>query len=285
VEQIIRPTGLVDPRIEVRPAAGQVADVMELVRQRTERAERTLITTLTKRLAEDLSSYLAEQGLRCRYLHSEIQTLDRISILRDLREGEYDVLVGVNLLREGLDLPEVSLVGIMDADKAGFLRSATSLIQQIGRAARNVNALVVLYADAVTPAMKQAIDETNRRRARQLAYNQEHGITPQTIRKEIRRGIELELKARQTVRQALGGDEDTFDRNEMIAELEKLMLEAAGALEFEKAAELRDRIRRIKESPGPGPGGERDRGPGRGGPSKPGTPGSRVKRRKRSPSR
>jgi len=249
VEQIIRPTGLVDPKIEVRPAGTQVPDLLEQAQQRAASGERTLVTTLTKRLAEDLSQYLAEQNLKTRYLHSDIETLDRVEILRELREGEYDVLVGVNLLREGLDLPEVSLVAIMDADKAGFLRSATSLIQQIGRSARNVNATVLLYADQVTPAMQQAIDETNRRREKQLAFNEKHGITPQTVKKAIRRGIELELRARKTAREAVAREEEDFDRDELIAELEGLMLEAAKSLEFEKAAELRDRINELKASP------------------------------------
>ncbi len=281
VEQIIRPTGLVDPQILVRPAATQVPDLIEMARQRAQAGQRTLVTTLTKRLAEDLSSYLAEEDLRCRYLHSDIQTLDRVEILRDLRLGEYDVLVGVNLLREGLDLPEVSLVAIMDADKTGFLRSPTSLIQQIGRAARNVDATVVLYADTVTPAMQRAIDETLRRRRKQLEYNAAHGITPQTVRKAIRHGIELELRARQTARAALGltpNEDAEYDRTQLIAELQHQMLEAAEALEFEKAAALRDRIKQLKESPQLNPSDGRD--PRRRKP-KPGTPGTRVIRPKK----
>ena len=253
VEQIIRPTGLVDPAIHVRPAANQVIDAADAARQRADAGERTLITTLTKKLAEDLASYLADQHLRCRYMHSEIETLDRVAILRDLREGDYDVLVGVNLLREGLDLPEVSLVAIMDADKTGFLRSATSLIQQIGRAARNVNATVLLYADQVTPAMQQAIDETNRRRNLQLQYNRDHNITPQTIRKAIRRGIDLELQAHRTARSAVGlagdADQTTYDRSQVITELNKQMLQAAQDLEFERAAHLRDRIKALSNTP------------------------------------
>jgi excinuclease ABC subunit B len=192
---------------------------------------------------------MSEQGLKCRYMHSDIETLDRVAILRALREGEYDVLIGVNLLREGLDLPEVSLVAIMDADKAGFLRSATSLIQQIGRSARHINATVILYADTVTPAMAQAMDETNRRRVIQLAYNAEHGITPQTIHKEIRRSMELEVKAHQTARAVVAADEQQYTRIELMAELEKQMLEAAQSLEFEHAAQLRDRIRQFKDAP------------------------------------
>ena len=275
VEQLIRPTGLVDPLIHVRPADGQVADLEQAVRQCTARGERSLVTTLTKRLAEDLSSYLAEGGFRCRYLHSEIDTLDRIEILKDLRQGDFDILVGVNLLREGLDLPEVSLVAILDADKTGFLRSGTSLIQQIGRAARNVNAEVILYADQVTPAMHQAIDETNRRRTHQMQYNRENSITPQTVRKEIRRGIELELRARQTARQAVGQEEEQFDLTELIARLEKQMLEAARGLQFEQAATLRDRIRELKDAPTIG------KATGSGRRTKPGTPGTRVIRKKK----
>ncbi|MEM9881941.1 MAG: excinuclease ABC subunit UvrB, partial [Planctomycetota bacterium] len=249
VEQIIRPTGLLDPIIEVRPADGQVPDLLKLIRERKERGERTLVTTLTKRLAEDLASYLSDQDIDCRYLHSEVDTLDRVVILRELREGQFDVLVGVNLLREGLDLPEVSLVAVMDADKTGFLRSGTSLIQQIGRAARNENAFVVMYADEVTPAMKEAIDETERRRTKQLAYNEKHGITPKTIKKAIRRGIEMELRARKTAKAAMSGDEKEYDRAELIAELEKQMLEAAQALEFEKAASIRDQLKQVKDAP------------------------------------
>ena len=257
-EQVIRPTGLVDPVIEISPAASQVPHVIEKIKERTAAGERTLVITLTKRLAEDLSSYLIEQGIKTQWLHSDVETLERVEILRELREGKYDVLVGVNLLREGLDLPEVSLVAIMDADKTGFLRSPTSLIQQIGRAARNVNAMVYLYADIVTPAMKQAIDETNRRRVKQLAYNVEHNITPRTIQKEIRHGIEMELRARETARKAIGiEDEEAYDVVEHIADLEKEMLEAAEKLEFEKAALLRDRLADLKASPQTGPANEK----------------------------
>jgi len=246
VEQIIRPTGLVDPAVEVRPARGQVADLLAEIRRRVEAGERTLITTLTKRLAEDLAEYIRQEGHRCKYLHSEIDTLERVDILRELREGRFDVLVGVNLLREGLDLPEVSLVAILDADKEGFLRSATSLIQTIGRCARNVNAQVYLYADRVTPAMAQAIDETSRRRKIQLEYNRANNITPRTIRKAIRTTLADQLRARQVARDAIRASEQEFDTVELLAQLEAEMYEAAEKLEFERAAQLRDRIEAIK---------------------------------------
>ena len=246
VEQVIRPTGLVDPAVEVRPASGQVEDLLAEVARRVATGERTLITTLTKRLAEDLADYIRNEGHRCKYLHSEIDTLERVEILRDLRLGKFDVLVGVNLLREGLDLPEVSLVCILDADKEGFLRSATSLIQTIGRCARNINAQVYLYADRLTDAMRKAIDETNRRREMQLAYNKQHKITPRTIRKAVRSALSDQLRARQVARQAIRASEEEFDRTELIAELEGGMFAAAEKLEFEKAARLRDRIAELK---------------------------------------
>ena len=249
VEQVIRPTGLVDPEIVVHPAQGQVPHLLEEIRQRAAVGERVLVTTLTKRLAEDLSTYIQEAGIRGRYLHSEIQTLERVEILNDLRKGDFDVLVGINLLREGLDLPEVSLVAILDADKAGFLRSETSLIQTIGRAARNVNAKVILYADSITPAMQKAMDETLRRRQLQLRFNADHGITPTTIQKEIRTGIESEMKARRTVREAIHENIDQFDQSELIRLLEEEMLEAAKNLEFERAAQLRDKINEMKGLP------------------------------------
>jgi excinuclease ABC subunit B len=249
VEQIIRPTGLIDPAIVVAPAQGQVPDLLRRIGERVAATERVLVTTLTKRLAEDLSGYIQQAGYRGRYLHSEIDTLERVDILRELRLGNFDVLVGVNLLREGLDLPEVSLVAILDADKEGFLRSATSLIQTIGRCARNVNALVVLYADKITPAMRQAIDETDRRRQIQVAYNTEHGITPDTVRKAVRAGLLTEVAAMRRVREAVNTDEREYDRDELVRELEAEMLQAAAELDFEKAAALRDHIRELKASP------------------------------------
>jgi excinuclease ABC subunit B len=249
VEQIIRPTGLIDPPITVLPARGQVPDLLQRIAERAAIGERVLVTTLTKRLAEDMSRYIQEQGLRGRYLHSEIDTLERVEILNDLRAGEFDVLVGVNLLREGLDLPEVSLVAILDADKEGFLRSETSLIQMIGRTARHVNAQVFLYGDRVTDSMQRAIDETNRRRDIQTDYNEKHGITPESIQKGIRRGLQSALSAHRIAREAVLAPEDEYDRSEMIRMLEKEMLEAAEALEFERAAQLRDRLNQLKDSP------------------------------------
>jgi excinuclease ABC subunit B len=247
VEQVIRPTGLLDPVVEVKPARGQVPDLLEQCKERVARGERVLVTALTKRLCEQLAAYLDEQGIKVRYLHSDIETLDRLEILRDLRTGEFDVLVGVNLLREGLDLPEVSLVAILDADKEGFLRSPTSLIQLIGRAARNVNGAAIMYADEVTPAMQAAIDETDRRRTKQRAYNEAHGVTPATIRKAVRRGIEDELRGRKTARAGMKADEPLFDVADLRKELEGEMLEAAERLEFEKAAAMRDKIEAIKK--------------------------------------
>lgn len=246
VEQIIRPTGLVDPIIYVKPAKTQVEDLLKQIKKRAEKKERVLVTTLTKRLAEDLSEYIKEEGLKGMYLHSEINAIERVTILRDLRMGKFDVLVGVNLLREGLDLPEVSLVAILDADKEGFLRSETSLIQTIGRTARNVNAEVILYADEITNSMKRAIDETNRRRALQTAYNKEHNITPTTIRKEIKKGIEDEVSSHKIVYEAVAESEEEYITQEFVNELEEEMLKAAEALEFERAAELRDKIQQIR---------------------------------------
>lgn len=249
VEQVIRPTGLIDPVIEVHPAQGQVPHLLEQIKVVVERGERVLVTALTKRLAEDLSAYIQEAGFKCRYLHSEIQTIERVEILTDLRKGEFDVLIGINLLREGLDLPEVSMVCILDADKAGFLRSETSLIQTIGRAARNINSKVILYADTVTPAMQMAIDETDRRRKLQSEYNVAHGITPVTIKKAIRQSIESEVRARKAAADALGASQQELDQTELIALLEDEMLQAAQSLEFERAAQLRDRINELKGAP------------------------------------
>ncbi len=246
VEQVIRPTGLLDPELEVRPASGQVGDLLEQIASRVEAGERTLITTLTKRLAEDLADYIRTEGFRCEYLHSEIDTLERVEILKKLRQGDFDVLVGVNLLREGLDLPEVSLVAILDADKQGFLRSATSLIQTIGRCARNVNARVLLYGDTVSDAMAEAIDETRRRRAIQMQYNEENGITPQTVQRAIRSALHDQLAARQVARDAINASEEEYDVTELITQLEQEMFAAAEEMEFEKAARLRDRIEELR---------------------------------------
>ncbi|MHC4557110.1 MAG: excinuclease ABC subunit UvrB, partial [Planctomycetota bacterium] len=249
VEQIIRPTGLLDPEIFVHPAGNQIPHLLGEIEKRVQAKERVLVTTLTKRMAEDLSGYITKKGFKCRYLHSEINTLERIEILRDLRHGNFDVLVGVNLLREGLDLPEVSAVAILDADKEGFLRSQTSLIQTIGRTARNINAIVFMYADKVTASMQKAIDETNRRRKIQLKYNKEHNITPETIRKEIRRSLTEQIKARQTARQAVRFGDSEYEKVELASQIEKEMFEAARSLDFERAAFLRDQLRELKELP------------------------------------
>lgn len=253
VEQLIRPTGLVDPVIHIAPARGQVQHLIEQIRRRAASSERVLVTTLTKRLAEDLSSYLTEEGIRCAWLHSELDAFERVEVLRRLRQNDFDCIVGVNLLREGLDLPEVSLVAILDADKEGFLRSETSLIQTIGRTARNVNAEVVLYADMITESMRRAIDETQRRRTMQLQYNETHGITPVTIQKAIKKGIEEEIEARRVAQAAAGiEDEAQFVTQEFVSELEAEMLAAAEGQDYERAAELRDRIIRLKEQLGQG---------------------------------
>ncbi|MFA5863212.1 MAG: excinuclease ABC subunit UvrB [Phycisphaerae bacterium] len=246
VEQIIRPTGLLDPKIRVAPAQGQVPHLLEEIKKRVAVHERVLVTTLTKKLAEDLSEYFKEAGISCEYLHSEVETLERVEVLKDLRLGKYDVIVGVNLLREGLDLPEVSLVAILDADKQGFLRSETSLIQMIGRTARNINAEVILFADKITPAMQNAMAETNRRRTTQERYNQDNYITPKTIIKEIRAGLETEITARRAERDALHIPEDQFEQVELIQMLEKEMLEAAEAMEFERAAIIRDKLLTVR---------------------------------------
>jgi excinuclease ABC subunit B len=250
VEQVIRPTGLVDPEVEIRPIRGQVDDLLHEIRMRAERGERVLVTTLTKRMAEDLSQYYLETGLRCRYLHSEVSTLDRVKILRDLRRGEFDALIGVNLLREGLDLPEVSLVAILDADKEGFLRSTGSLIQTIGRAARNLNGKAILYADVFTDSMRRALQETDRRRRIQTEYNERNHITPQSIIKPIDMSLVAVAEA-DYVTVPLDGD-DEYDqlhpeqREKVIQELEFRMKEAAGNFEFEKAAEYRDKIKKLR---------------------------------------
>lgn len=248
VEQIIRPTGLLDPVVEVVPAKGQVQHLLEEIRKRVADGDRVLVTALTKRLAEDLASYLVEQDVRCRWLHSELDAFERVELLQGLRLGQFDCLVGVNLLREGLDLPEVSLVAILDADKEGFLRSGTSLIQTIGRAARNVRAKVILYADNMTDSMQMAIDETRRRRSLQEKYNQEHNITPSTVKKAIRDSIQAVSAARKSATEAvLPKKQGTLITEALIKSLEEDMLEAAEALEFEKAAQLRDQILRWKE--------------------------------------
>jgi excinuclease ABC subunit B len=249
VEQVIRPTGLVDPIIHIKPARGQVTDLVEEIKKRAAVKERVLATTLTKRQAEDLSNYFREAGLRGKWMHSEMDAIERVQVLRELREGAFDVLVGVNLLREGLDLPEVSLVAILDADKEGFLRSGTSLIQTIGRAARNVNAEVILYADRVTDSMQRAVEETNRRRELQLRYNAEHGITPETVKSAINMGIEDEIAAHKFVQEAAGLNKDDYVTEEYLEELHGEMLAAAANLQFERAAELRDRIAQLKGQP------------------------------------
>jgi len=243
VEQVIRPTGLLDPKIEVRPVTGQIDDLIDEIHARSARSERVLVTTLTKKMAEDLTEFLKNAGIRVRYMHSDVQTIERMEIIRDLRLGEFDVLVGINLLREGLDLPEVSLVAILDADKEGFLRSETSLIQTIGRAARNADGLVIMYADEITPSMRAAIDETERRRLIQDAYNKEHGIVPKTIIKGVREVLEISKTAEEdTIRGRKKRKLSEQERAAEIAKLEKEMKEASKMLEFEYAAVLRDRI-------------------------------------------
>ena len=253
VEQVIRPTGLLDPIIEIAPARDQVVHLLGQIRQRVAVGERVLVTALTKRLAEDLATYFTEQGVSCKWLHSELDAFERVDLLRDLREGRFDALVGVNLLREGLDLPEVSLVAILDADKEGFLRSETSLIQTIGRAARNVNAKVILYGDKITEAMRNAVLETERRREKQSAFNREHGITPRTIRKELTNVLEKVMPDAGEIHLALvaeeaakyGGDVKKIEKR--VRELEREMRAAAKELEFERAATLRDQILHLKD--------------------------------------
>ena len=247
VEQVIRPTGLLDPRVEVRPVTGQIDDLVGEINARAARNERVLVTTLTKKMAEDLTEYLRTVGVRVRYMHADVETIERMELIRDLRLGEFDVLVGINLLREGLDLPEVSLVAILDADKEGFLRSETSLVQTIGRAARNADGLVILYADTVTPSMKRAMDETERRRAIQDKYNKEHGIVPQTIRKDVREILEISKKDEDGARRRGKRKLSERERDEEIRKLEKQMQEASRMLEFEYAAVLRDRIIELRK--------------------------------------
>ena len=242
VEQVIRPTGLLDPIIEVRPSHNQIDDLMEEIQLRIERNERTLVTTLTKRMAEELTEYLLNNSVKCNYIHSDVDTLERVKIMSDLREGEYDVLVGVNLLREGLDLPEVSLVAILDADKEGFLRSHRSLTQTAGRAARNVNGMVIMYADKITESMQLTIDETNRRRAIQEEYNRVHGITPESVRNAVHQVLEITKKAEESAPAAMSEDE----RNALMKQVEDQMLSAAKALDFEQAAKLRDQLLELK---------------------------------------
>ncbi len=251
VEQIIRPTGLIDPPVEIRPVKGQIDDLLHMIRGRVSRHERVLVTTLTKRMSEDLAEYYSEVGVKCRYMHSEIETLERVKILRDLRKGEFDVLIGINLLREGLDLPEVSLVAILDADKEGFLRSAGSLIQTIGRCARNLNGQAILYADRMTDSMKKALDETNRRRAIQQAYNEENGITPESIVRPLDMTLVAIVGADYTDLAApeAEGIPEFKSRQELdayIGKLESDMREAAKRFEFEKAAKLRDAIKELR---------------------------------------
>ena len=246
VEQIIRPTGLLDPVIEVRPAMGQVQDLAKEIPKRASQGERVLCTTLTKRMAEDLTNYFKESGIRCKWLHSELDAIERIQIIRELREGAFDALIGVNLLREGLDLPEVALVAILDADKEGFLRSGTSLIQTIGRAARNVNSKVFLYADRVTDSMQYAITETSRRREIQLNYNNKHGITPKSVISAIESGIEQEIAAQKMTTEVAGIPPDETALQVIREKLQEEMLDAASKLDFEKAAKLRDELAKIR---------------------------------------
>jgi excinuclease ABC subunit B len=250
VEQIIRPTGLVDPGLEVRPTRQQIDDLLGEIRQRAKEGERVLVTTLTKRMAEDLAEYYAEVGVRCRYLHSEIETLERVKILRDLRRGEFDVLIGINLLREGLDLPEVSLVAILDADKEGYLRSAGALIQTMGRAARNLHGKAILYADTMTDSMREAVSETSRRRAKQMRYNQENGITPESIVKPVDMALASIVEADYVTVPAEAAEDEAASGDqleELIKKLEHQMREAAKQFEFEKAAQFRDRIKALRE--------------------------------------
>jgi len=275
VELINRPTGLLDPEVEVRGATGQVPDLVEEIRRTVQAGDRVLVTTLTKRMAEDLNDHFQDEGIRSMYLHSEIQTFERVEILENLRRGKHDVVVGVNLLREGLDLPEVSLVAILDADKEGFLRSETSLVQTIGRAARHERARVILYADSETRSMKLAMEETKRRRHLQEAFNRAHGIKPRSIRKPFRSGIVEAARSQKVIRDAVGDGESRFEVREQILGLEKKMLEHARALEFEEAAAIRDRIESLRSGLGDGSG---NRGVSREG----STPGGAARARRKS---
>ncbi|MDD5437444.1 MAG: helicase-related protein, partial [Candidatus Omnitrophica bacterium] len=247
IEQLIRPTGIIDPPIEVRPTAGQIDDLMKEIRARAAKKERVLVTTLTKRLAEDLARYLSDLGLRVKYLHSDMDAIERVEVLRDLRLNKFDCLIGINLLREGLDLPEVSLVAILDADKEGFLRSGTSLIQVAGRAARHLNGEVIMYADVLTKSMKHAIDESKRRRKVQIEFNSVNKITPRSIEKAVREGIESYKKAREVIANVVEETDDQYDLTALIGELQHDMEVAARNLQFEKAAILRDQIKELKE--------------------------------------
>ena len=246
-EQIIRPTGLLDPEIDVRPIENQIDNLVGEIHSVIEKGERVLITTLTKKMSEDLTDYLKEIGIKVKYLHSDIATLERTEIIRDLRMGKFDVLVGINLLREGLDIPEVSLIAILDADKEGFLRSETSLIQTIGRAARNEHGRVIMYADKITDSMKSAIDETKRRREIQDAYNKEHGIIPKTVKKDIRAAIEATQAAEEEVVYGIKETDDIDELKANVAKLTEEMMEAAKNLQFERAAELRDKLKELEE--------------------------------------
>jgi len=267
VPQVIRPTGLLDPLIDLRPLRNQIDDLIEEVRRRAAKGERTLVTTLTKKTAEDLSTYLQNVGLRVKYLHSDIDTIERVEILRGLRQAAFDCLVGINLLREGLDLPEVSLVAILDADKEGFLRSETALIQTAGRAARHLNGTVIMYADQTTAAMRGMMEKCRRRREVQAAYNQQHHITPRSIRKSIQDSLATIEEAREVEESVVRETGADYNATELIAELEKEMVEASAALEFERAAVLRDQIHELQASLQPAQGagrGRRGKGAGRG---------------------
>ncbi len=259
VEQIVRPTGLVDPRITLKPLRGQIDDLIEEARKRVDLKERVLVTTLTKRTAEELTDYLCGIGISVRYLHSEIDAIERVEILRALRKGEFDVLVGINLLREGLDLPEVSLVAILDADKAGFLRSTTSLIQTAGRAARHLNGEVILYADVKTQSIQKFLAVSEYRRQRQLEYNQQHGITPRSVSRAVEESLSSHQETSDQANAFLRESGVDFDVTETVRELEEEMLTAANNLEFEKAALLRDQVRELKRATGDGKAGEKPR--------------------------